>query len=115
MISETVQLRVLTRHRYITSSISLFLTKSLFDEGDELLLALVGRLDVVDELGELDVSVGREQEGLPGLGEEVDELCIVSRGNRGKPGVGGRHEGGQGTLQQLAQRRSVVGQGAGRL
>jgi len=110
MISETVHLRVLTRHRYITSSISLFLTKSLFDEGDELLLALVGRLDVVDELGELDVSVGREQEGLPGLGEKVDELCIVSWGDGGQPGVRGRHEGRQRRLQQLSQRRPVVGQ-----
>lgn len=45
----------------------------------ELLLALVDLLEVVYELGELDVSVLRQQEGLARLAEELDELAVVAR------------------------------------
>ena len=43
------------------------------------------------------------------LGEEVDELRVVSGRDGGQSGVRGGHEGCEASLQELAQRRPIIG------
>jgi len=47
-------------NKKITSSKKQHLTKPILDQSNQLLLALVGRLDILNQLLELDVAVGRK-------------------------------------------------------
>lgn len=55
--------------------------EALSDQHHQLLLALVDLLQVVYELGKLDVSVLSEQERLAGFAQELDEFAVVPRAN----------------------------------
>ena len=44
----------------------------------ELLLALVGLFEVLQKLGELQVSIGRQQESLASFAQELDEVAVVT-------------------------------------
>ena len=69
------------------------------DEGYELLLALVGHAHVVQELPELPVAPLGQPERLAGLAQELDELCVVARGDVAQPGVRGGDERGNGRVE----------------
>ena len=64
---------------------------------------------VVYELGELNVSVVRHHESLPGLPQELDELAVVPRADVCEPRVRGVDVGPDGCVQQLPERRLVQG------
>ena len=51
--------RYALKKRILTSKKQL-LTKPILDQSNQLLFALVGRLDILDQLLELDVAVGRK-------------------------------------------------------
>ena len=72
--------------------------EAFFHQGDQLLLPLVRRLDVVDQLGELDVTVRCQEKGFPRLCQELDELCIVARGDGCESRVGRGDKGREGRL-----------------
>lgn len=78
-------------------------SESLSDERHELLLALVYLLQVVYKLGELNVSIGRHQEGLPGFAEELDEFAVVAWADVRQPRVCGVDVGADGGVQQLPE------------
>lgn len=61
------------------SGLSAFSAKALSHQQHQLLLAFVDLFEVVDELGELQVAILRQQEGLPSLAQKLNKLSIVTR------------------------------------
>ena len=86
--------------------------KSFLHQGYQLFLSFVSRLDVVNKLGKLNVTIVGEEESLPSFAEKINELRVVPGGDGGQSGVGGCHECGQSGLQKLSQGRSVIREGS---
>ena len=94
--------------RVILKHIGVELPKLFFDQADQFLLALVGHFHVLNQLGELDRPLGRQEKSVFGLGQKVDELGVVSGRDTAQLGVGRRHVGGDGGVQEVLERRPVV-------
>lgn len=90
------------------SKLSAFSAEALSHQQHQLLLAFVDLFEVVDELGKLKVAILRQQEGLPGLAQKLNELSIVARADMRQARVCGVNVGIDGGIQQLAQ-GSLVG------
>ena len=86
--------------------------KSFLHQGYQFFLSFVSRLDVVNKLSKLNVTIIGEEESLPSLAEKINELGVMPGRDGGQPGVGGCYECGQCGLQKLSQRRSVVRKGS---
>lgn len=83
----------------------------LFYKEHEFLLAFVREFHILDELCELCVAVVREDEGVSRLAQEVDEVSVVAGGDVCEARVRRVDVRCDGSLEELAQRRSVVAQG----
>lgn len=77
--------------------------KPLPHQQHQFLLALVGLFKVIQELGELAMPVRRQQESVPGLGEEFDELSVMAGAYVGEAGVCGADVRSDGSFQKLAE------------
>lgn len=82
----------------------------LLHQKHQLLLPLVRHLHVLDQLRELRVPVVRQHERVARLRQEVYEVAVVARRYVREPRVRRVDVRGDRGLQQLAQRRLVVGQ-----
>lgn len=67
-----------------SSELSAFSAKALSNQQHQLLLAFVDLFEVVDELGELQVAILGQQEGLPSLTQKFNELSVVARADVGQ-------------------------------
>ena len=84
--------------------------KSFLHQGYQFFLSFVSRLDVVNKLSKLNVTIIGEEESLPSLAEKINELRVVPGRDGGQSGVGGGYECRQCGLQKLSQGRSVIRQ-----
>lgn len=81
----------------------LWSTETFSHQHHQFLLALVDLLEVVYELGKLDVAVLGQEEGFSRLAEELYKLAIVAWADVGQPRVRGVDVGADGGVQQLPE------------